>query len=364
MNEQKIIIEGIIGWDFTAHDFRKQTEKMQGDLKIEIASPGGFVYDGIEIFNLIRDYSKQKGKVEIVINGLCASISSYIALAGDSLLAYDNAVYMIHNVYCGVVGDYRELNKRAKELESLTNILAKTYANKTNLDIKEIKKLMDEETFYYGEEILNNGYANEIVKTDDGKTSNKEEAYLIAKNRINACFNKMQESEKGKDDLNKAVALMQNINMQDNSTDKNNEFINQENNNKNNKKDGNIMNINELKEKNPELYSEILNLGIAQGKEEGIKAGIEIERKRVMAHVKLGKQANAIDTALNYIENGQSISDESILAEYHAKMLGNQNLQNRIDDNADNQNVSNDDAQAQSQAAKEFEDRLAKDLKF
>ena len=83
-----------------------------------------------------------------------------------------------------------------------------------------------------------------------------------------------------------------------------------------------------------------------------------------MAHVKLGKQANAIDTALNYIENGQSISDESILAEYHAKMLGNQNLQNRIDDNADNQNVSNDDAQAQSQAAKEFEDRLAKDLKF
>ena len=45
-------------------------------------------------------------------------------------------------------------------------------------------------------------------------------------------------------------------------------------------------------------------------------------------------------------------------------MLGNQNLQNRIDDNADNQNVSNDDAQAQSQATKEFEDRLAKDLKF
>ena len=359
MSENKIIIEGIIGWDFTAHDFRKQSEKMQGDLKIEIASPGGFVYDGIELFNLIRAYSKEKGKVEIIINGLCASIASYIAIAGDKLLAYDNAIYMIHNVYVAAYGDYRELNKQAKELEALTNLLAKTYANKTNLDINEIKRLMNEESFFYGEEILKNGYADEIVNTENGKTSNKDEAYIIAKNRINACFNKMHESEKYKDDLNKAVAIMQ-INTQDNQS-KTNENINQNQQN-NIKKDGNIMNINEIKEKYPELYAEILNLGIAQGKEEGKKEGIELERKRVMAHVKLGEQAKALDISLKYIENGQSIADESILAEYHAKILGNQNLQNRIDDNASNQNVSSDDAKAQQD--KELENKLKEDLRF
>lgn len=359
MSENKIIIEGIIGWDFTAHDFRKQSEKMQGDLKIEIASPGGFVYDGIELFNLIRAYSKEKGKVEIIINGLCASIASYIAIAGDKLLAYDNAIYMIHNVYVAACGDYRELNKQAKELEALTNLLAKAYANKTNLDINEIKRLMNEESFFYGEEILKNGYADEIVNTENGKTSNKDEAYIIAKNRINACFNKMHESEKYKDDLNKAVAIMQ-INTQDNQS-KTNENINQNQQN-NIKKDGNIMNINEIKEKYPELYAEILNLGIAQGKEEGKKEGIELERKRVMAHVKLGEQAKALDISLKYIENGQSIADESILAEYHAKILGNQNLQNRIDDNASNQNVSSDDAKAQQD--KELENKLKEDLRF
>ena len=359
MNENEIVIEGIIGWDFTPHDFRKKTANMQGDLKIEIVSPGGFVYDGIEIFNLIRDYSNKKGRVEITIKGLCASIASYIALAGNKLNAYDNAVYMIHNVYCYIIGDYKELNKQAKELESLTNLIAKTYANKTNLDIKEIRKRMDEESFYYGEEILNNGYADEIVKTENGETSNKDEAYLVAKNRINACFNKMHESEKYKDDLNKAVALMQ-INMQDNSLNENNESISE---NKNNKKDGNFMNINELKEKNPELYAEILNLGIAQGKEEGRKEGIELERKRVMAHVTLGKQANAIDIALKYTENGESIQNDNILAEYQAKILGNMNLQNRINDNADSQNVSNSE-DMQAQATKEFEAKLKEDLKF
>lgn len=359
MNENELVIEGIIGWDFTPHDFRKKTENMQGDLKIEIASPGGFVYDGIEIFNLIRDYSNKKGRVEIIINGLCASIASYIALAGNKLNAYDNAVYMIHNVYCAVIGDYKELNKQAKELESLTNLIAKTYANKTNLDIKEIRKRMDEESFYYGEEILNNGYADEIVKTENGETSNKDEAYLVAKNRINACFNKMHESEKYKDDLNKAVALMQ-INMQDNSINENNESISE---NKNNKKDGNFMNINELKEKQPELYAEILNLGIAQGKEEGRKEGIALEKERVMAHVTLGKQANAIDLALNYIENGESIKNDKVLADYQAKILGNMNLQNRINDNADAQNVSNDE-EMQAKATQEFEAKLKEDLKF
>ena len=359
MSANKIIIEGIIGWDFTAHDFRKQSEKMQGDLQIEIASPGGFVYDGIELFNLIRAYSKEKGKVEIIINGLCASIASYIAIAGDKLLAYDNAIYMIHNVYSVACGDYRELNKQAKELEALTNLLAKTYANKTNLDINEIKRLMNEESFFYGEEILKNGYADEIVNTENGKTSNKDEAYIIAKNRINACFNKMHESEKYKDDLNKAVAIMQ-INTQDNQS-KTNENINQNQQN-NIKKDGNIMNINEIKEKYPELYAEILNLGIIQGKEEGKKEGVELERKRVMAHVKLGEQAKALDISLKYIENGQSIADESILAEYHAKILGNQNLQNRIDDNASKQNVSSDDAKAQQD--KELENKLKEDLRF
>lgn len=353
MDDNKIVIEGIIGWDFSAQDFRKATKDKNGELQIEIASPGGFVFDGIEIFNLIRAYSKEKGEVVITINGLCASISSYIALAGNKLFAYDNAVYMIHNVYTTCIGDYRELNKVSKELEALTNLIAKTYANKINIDINEIRKLMDEESYYFGEEILNNGYADGIVKNGNGETSNKDEAYLVAKNRINACFNKIHESEKYKDDLRKAIALMQ-ANLSNNNNNINFQ--------KNNQKDGNIMSINEIKEKYSELYAEIFNLGIAQGKEDGKKEGIELERKRVMAHIKLGKSSALIDKAIDFIEKGKSISDDEVLAEYHSAKLASQNLQNRIDDNPSTQNITYDDIQEQKD--RELENRLQNDLQF
>lgn len=360
MNEKKIAIEGIIGWDFTAQDFRRETKNANGDLQIEIASAGGFVYDGIEIFNLIKSYSKEKGKVNIIINGLCASIASYIACAGDTLKAYDNAVFMIHNVYATVCGNYIELNKTAKELESLSNILAKTYANKTKIEINEIKRLMDEETFFYGNEIFENGFADGIVNSGNNETSNKDEAYTLAKNKIHACFNKMNESEKRKDDLHKAVALMTNIQVE-NKANENIENINQ--NTKNNiEKDGNIMNINEIKEKYPELYAEIQNLASVQAKEEGRKEGIEAERSRVMSHIKLAKASGLVDKALEFIESGASITSEDVLAEYHAAKLAKNTLQNRIDDNVSAQNVSSEE-DIQAKADKELENRLAKDLR-
>ncbi|MEI0698050.1 Clp protease ClpP [Brachyspira intermedia] len=331
----KISISGIIGWDFTSRDFRNLTQNMNGDLEIEITSPGGFVFSGIEIHNLIKEYSNNKGKVTIKIIGLCASIASYIAMAGDKIISYDNAVFMIHNVSISTSGDYRELNKQAKEIEALTNIIAKAYSKKLNIDINEIRKLMDNETFYYGEEIL--GFSDEVVSNGNGEVSNKEEAYILAKNRIYSCINKMSESNKAKDDLKKAVAFLAlAVNTDDENNDLNNssnnitktaEFINTSENNNAKKEDKKIMDLQELKEQQPELYKTVFNLGI------------EHERKRVMAHIKLGKASNLIDKSISYIENGASISDDEVLAEYHSAQLSKNILNMHIEENPENTNM-------------------------
>ena len=57
----KIInISGEIGWDVMPSDVKKQLEESKGkDIEVHVASPGGFVFDGIEIFNAFRDYKKQ-----------------------------------------------------------------------------------------------------------------------------------------------------------------------------------------------------------------------------------------------------------------------------------------------------------------
>jgi ClpP class serine protease len=58
----------------------------------------------------------------------------------------------------------------------------------------------------------------------------------------------------------------------------------------------------------PQLHASMLAKGAAQG-----QAG---ERKRVSAHLKLAKSTGAMDVALKSIENGASVLDEDVHAEY------------------------------------------------
>ena len=135
-----IKLDGEIGWDITARDFKTELDSGSGDVTIEISSPGGSVYQGVEIFNAIKAYDK--GKVTTVITSIAASMASYIALAGDNIKAYDNAVYMIHNASVFSWGDARALRKSANIVESLSNLLAKEYILKTGKTAEEISNKM------------------------------------------------------------------------------------------------------------------------------------------------------------------------------------------------------------------------------
>ena len=74
MSVNRIIIDGVIGWDITASEFKEKLKGLSGDLIIEINSAGGSVYEGIDIFNAIKNYSK--GHIKIKVTSLAASMAS------------------------------------------------------------------------------------------------------------------------------------------------------------------------------------------------------------------------------------------------------------------------------------------------
>lgn len=167
-----INISGEIGWDVTPDDIKKQLAEAKGkDIEVHVASPGGFVFDGIEIFNAFRDYKKQypKSQMMLTIKGLAASMASYLAVnpAFDLVAAEDNAVFMIHNAWGGAVGDYREMKKSAEVLEGISDLLGQAYAKKTGKKKEEIKKAMDDESWYFGEELKEYGFVDEIIKAPE-----------------------------------------------------------------------------------------------------------------------------------------------------------------------------------------------------
>ena len=168
----KILISGEIGWDVTPYSISKQLDEANGkDLDVHIASPGGYVSDGIEIFNMFRDYKRKfpESQSMATIKGVAASMATYLAVnpAFDLIAAEDNAVFMIHNVWGGTVGDYREMLKTAEVFQGFTGIIADAYVRKTGISKDKIKNMMDDESWFFGSEILDSGFVDEIIKTDD-----------------------------------------------------------------------------------------------------------------------------------------------------------------------------------------------------
>ena len=189
----KIVIDGVIGgWDVEAREVVEQLSQADGDITIEINSVGGSVIDGISIYNALRDYDK--GTVTVEIGAVAASIASYIALAGDRVVAHSNSVYMIHNAWLPAVGDFIELRKAADISEGLSSIIANAYVAKTKMGKSDALSLMTKETFYYGAEMLDAGFVDEIKDVDS--QTDKAEAYSVTVEGLKACNNAVMTNER------------------------------------------------------------------------------------------------------------------------------------------------------------------------
>ena len=132
-------------------------------ITIKINSGGGDVFAGCEIYNELKNYS---GKVTIEIHGLCASIASVIAMAGTCKMS-PLAEIMIHNVATCTSGDYRDMEHTAEVLKKANKTIANAYILKTGMDEKEIRKLMDNETWFTADEALEKGLIDEIMYSNE-----------------------------------------------------------------------------------------------------------------------------------------------------------------------------------------------------
>ena len=189
----KIVIDGVIGgWDVEAREVVEQLSQADGDITIEINSVGGSVIDGITIYNALKAYDK--GSITVEIGAVAASIASYIALAGDRVVAHSNSVYMIHNAWLPAVGDFIELRKAADISEGLSSIIANAYVAKTKMGKSDALSLMTKETFYYGAEMLDAGFVDEIKDVDS--QTDKAEAYSVTVEGLKACNNAVMTNER------------------------------------------------------------------------------------------------------------------------------------------------------------------------
>lgn len=192
-NETTFYIYDEIGWfGISAQQFAEDIEKIKGGIiNIRINSPGGSVFDGMAIYNAIKQHS---AKTVIYIDGLAASIASVIALAGDEVVMAENAFMMIHEPWGLVIGPASEMRSEADLLDKLAGSLIKTYMAASDKDEKEIKKLMAAETWFDADEALEIGFVDKIFDVEEEEEN--EAAALFDLTVFNNVPDKLQTKEK------------------------------------------------------------------------------------------------------------------------------------------------------------------------
>lgn len=150
----EILIYGDIGesWygdTITAAEFVREVSALDvSELTVRINSYGGSVTDGIAIHNALK---RHKAVVTTVIDGIAASISSLIAMAGDVVQMAENAALMIHAPWLGYVeGNSVILRDLADMLDTWAEAMATSYAAKSGGDKAEIlAMLLDGKDHWY-----------------------------------------------------------------------------------------------------------------------------------------------------------------------------------------------------------------------
>ena len=153
--------EGFWTSGITAQGFLKDLRAL-GDVKsldIRINSNGGSVFDGVAIYNALRQHSARK---TVHVDGIAASIASIIAMAGDEIRMGEGAWMMIHDPSGLAMGTADQMRETADLLDGIKSQLVDIYVTRTGKDAAEIGAIMAAETWFNSADAISAGLADVV----------------------------------------------------------------------------------------------------------------------------------------------------------------------------------------------------------
>ena len=169
-DENSISVFDVIGADWygegvTASRIAGALRAIGGaDVTVNINSPGGDMFEGLAIYNLLREY---EGKVTVKVLGLAASAASIIAMAGDEVQIGRGAFLMIHNCWVYAMGNRHDLAQVAADMEPFDKAMNDIYGAKTGLNAETIEAMMNAETYIGGSDAVEKGFADRLLSADE-----------------------------------------------------------------------------------------------------------------------------------------------------------------------------------------------------
>ena len=172
-------IDGFIGY-FEVSDIRNilAAKTKPKEITLRLSTPGGSVWSGYAIYQLLRQAAQEGAKVTTVAAGRVASAGALIFMAGDHRVMPKNlATIMFHRsmtlFITGAFGNVEELEKLdpAKDLElaigplkSIDDAIAEMLADRSKMSKPKAAKYLEKEAYENPKEALRLGFATEITE--------------------------------------------------------------------------------------------------------------------------------------------------------------------------------------------------------
>lgn len=147
--------------DLTAEAFARQWKALNNPRRVDvfISSPGGSVFAANAIFDII---ARSGVEVTVYIDGLAASMASYLAMLGRRIVIGAGAQLMIHNPTVSAGGEAADMARAATLLESIRARMVAVYAKRSGQTEETIKKMMDAETWMDAASAVRLGFADAV----------------------------------------------------------------------------------------------------------------------------------------------------------------------------------------------------------
>lgn len=290
----------------SASKLTKELDSASGDdVELYINSGGGSVFAGSEVYTVLKEYP---GKVTAKITGVAASAASFLAMGADEIKMSPTSQMMIHNAATGTDGDKNVHYSNGNMLSSVDVGITNAYRLKTGRTMDDLLDLMNKTTWMNAQQAVEFGFADGILFDDENalvavtnSISGEIPPDVEAKLRdilVSAMFKGGAKNDSDKPNLFDGLDLSSIIPQASNSLETG--VGQQENAEPQNKEEEQPMKLDELKAQHPELYNEVMNLGVTQ------------ERNRITELNALAGAPGAAEIVAKAIEDGKTAGETAM----------------------------------------------------
>jgi ATP-dependent Clp protease, protease subunit len=139
-----------------------EAEDPEKDIFLYINSPGGSVYDGMGIYDTMRQI---KPDVSTVCMGFAASMGAFLLSAGTKgkRMSLPHSRIMIHQPLGGAQGQAKDIEIQAKEILYIKERLNQALAENTDQPLSKIQEDTDRDFYMSAKEAVEYGLIDQVI---------------------------------------------------------------------------------------------------------------------------------------------------------------------------------------------------------